>query len=54
MGNGRKKKSGKVPPCPGPGYELIHTKWVTRGGKRVFASQYGLECFTFWVKPRSK
>jgi hypothetical protein len=28
----------------------IFVKWITRGGRRVYASQYGLRAFRIWVK----
>jgi hypothetical protein len=31
------------------GYVWICRPWITRGGKRVYASQYGLKAFCFWV-----
>lgn len=32
---------------------VIYTPWITRGGKRVYASQYGLKVFKLEI-PRSK
>ena len=34
-----------------PGYRLIFRAWKTlKDGTRVYASQYGLKAFAFWVK----
>jgi hypothetical protein len=33
-----------------PGYKLIFVKWITRGGKRIYASSYGLQAFAIWVR----
>jgi hypothetical protein len=33
-------------------YEYIYVKWITRNGKRVFASSYGLQAFRIRVKKR--
>ena len=27
----------------------IYSKYITRKGKRIYASSYGLEAFRFWV-----
>lgn len=32
---------------------VIFTKWITRNGKRIYASQYGLKAFKL-VIPQSK
>lgn len=42
-----------VPPCPGDGWVWICTPYVTRGGRRVYASQYGLKAFCFWARARN-
>lgn len=34
-------------------YVEIFTPWITRGGKRVYASQYGLKVFRLLI-PRDK
>ena len=31
------------------GYVYICRPWITRNGKRIYASQYGLRAFCFWV-----
>ncbi len=34
-----------------PGYRLIYRAFfTTKSGKRIYASQYGLKAFAFWVK----
>ncbi len=37
------------PPGERDGFVWICRPWVTRGGKRVYASQYGKRAFCFWV-----
>jgi hypothetical protein len=32
-----------------PGKKRICVKWITRGGKRIYASSYGLQAFCFLV-----
>lgn len=27
----------------------IYSSYITRNGKRIYAKQYGLKCFRFWV-----
>ena len=40
-----------IPPCPGPGYELIFSKTIRlRNGRILRAADYGLKAFAFWVK----
>lgn len=34
------KKTGKY----------IYRKWITRNGRRIYASQYGLKAFRIWVE----
>lgn len=29
--------------------KYIFVKWITRNGRRVYASQYGLKAFRIWV-----
>jgi hypothetical protein len=41
---GKKKNSGKV----------IFRPWITRNGKRIYASQYGLKAFPIRVKSTGK
>lgn len=36
-------------PLP-PGHEIKFVAWITRGGKRVYARQYGLRAFPLVVK----
>lgn len=44
-------KNRKIRPCPGPGYRLVFSKSIrTRSGKVIYAWQYGLAAFAFWVK----
>ncbi|MEQ9326793.1 MAG: hypothetical protein RJQ21_05815 [Rhodospirillales bacterium] len=31
-------------------YEYLFVRWITRGGKRIYASQYGLKAFRIKVK----
>lgn len=31
--------------------EVIFRPWITRGGKRIYASQYGLRAFPIRVNP---
>jgi len=33
-------------------YEYIYVKWITRNGKRIYASSYGLQAFRIRVKKR--
>lgn len=35
-------------PAP-PGKKWVCVKWVTRNGKRIYASSYGYEAFCFLV-----
>lgn len=37
------------PTTPPPGKRAIYVKWITRNGRRVYASQYGLQAFRIWV-----
>ena len=32
---------------------VIYVKWITRGGRRIYASQYGLRAFRLEI-PREK
>jgi hypothetical protein len=42
---------GKVPPCPGDGYKLVHSRSIRlKTGRVPRAEEYGLRCFSFWVK----
>lgn len=34
---------------PPPGKRAVFVKWITRNGRRVYASQYGLQAFRIWV-----
>jgi hypothetical protein len=34
--------------------EVIFVKWITRNGKRIYASQYGKKAFPLIVKKRDK
>lgn len=36
----------------GSDHEYIYVKWITRNGKRVYASSYGLQAFRIRVKKR--
>jgi hypothetical protein len=40
-------------PAKRPGMVLIFTPYITRKGKRIYASQYGKTVFAFWV-PKDK
>lgn len=41
-------------PCPGPDYVLVHTTSIRlANGRLLLAANYGLRCFTIWVKRRS-
>lgn len=33
-------------------YEYIFVKWITRAGKRIYASQYGKQAFRIRVKKK--
>lgn len=34
-----------------PGYKLVFSKYITlKNGKRLYAANYGLEAFSFWVR----
>jgi hypothetical protein len=35
---------------PKPGYRLIFRPWITKGGKRLYASAVGLKAWPIWVK----
>ena len=38
---------------PKPGYKLVMTKYITlKNGKRLYAKNYGLNAFSFYVKER--
>jgi len=37
--------AGDVP----PGKKLVCVKWITKKGKRIYASSYGLQAFCFLV-----
>lgn len=30
--------------------KYIYVRWVTRNGKRIYASQYGYRAFRIWVE----
>jgi hypothetical protein len=32
----------------------IYSKYITKNGKRIYASQYGLKAFKFWVDDDKK
>lgn len=34
---------------PRPGYKFIYPIYITRGGRRVFASEYGMKCWRIEV-----
>ncbi len=40
------------PDRPGDEWVWICTPYVTRNGRRIFASQYGLKAFCFWARRR--
>jgi hypothetical protein len=43
-------KQQKLPlPLP-PGHAVKFVAWITRGGKRIYARQYGLRAFPIVVK----
>ena len=33
---------------------LICRPWITKNGKKIFASQYGKKAFCFWVDKQDK
>lgn len=49
-----RKYKMEIPNTPPPkeGMVWICTPYVTRGGKRHYASSYGLKAFCFWAYPR--
>jgi len=32
----------------------VYSKFITRNGNRIYASQYGMNVFKFWVDDKSK
>ncbi len=43
------KEDYPMPMFPPPGKKVVFVKWITRRGRRVYASQYGLQAFRIWV-----
>jgi len=42
--------ANKHAPSEAPkGKRLVHSKYITRKGRRIYAATYGLQCFTFYV-----
>ena len=34
---------------PGRRGRWVYRPWITKGGRRIYASQFGLKAFRFWV-----
>lgn len=58
MANDPKKSSGEPPEGEATeqrqGMKRICVASVTRGGRRIYARDYGLKAFCFWVKDDSE